>query len=368
MTKLLAYISPSFFIDVDLPVLRELARYYKVSWYLVWSIWERNFEIEENVQYCHKYEIDFYCFRYRARFRDPRNLLLAPQIVLAIRRARPDIIYFEGFSDPYLPFVARALLPGDSTIVGIHDVEPHKGPKNGAYRLLNAATFALFKNFLLFSQNQQQIFLEKYPRKRSFVASIYVKDFGESHAPKDKDPDSVTFLFFGSIRYNKGLEFLIQAGNKLAERTDKFRILIAGGCEEAKDYPALMEHPEVFDLRIGTVASDDVPELFSEADFLVLPYRDVTQSGPLMIAYRYGLPVIASDLPGFRECIVPGETGFLFEPCNAEALAGVMEKVLALTEGDRRELRSRVLSYAAGSFSLDKIVGSYRAFLDTVGD
>jgi glycosyltransferase involved in cell wall biosynthesis len=87
-----------------------------------------------------------------------------------------------------------------------------------------------------------------------------------------------------------------------------------------------------------------------------------------MIAYRYGLPVIASDLPGFRECIVPGETGFLFEPCNAEALAGVMEKALALTEGDRRELRSRVLSYAAGSFSLDKIVGSYRAFFDTVGE
>jgi glycosyltransferase involved in cell wall biosynthesis len=237
---------------------------------------------------------------------------------------------------------------------------------NGPFRLLNAAVFGLFKNFHVFSQNQHRILLEKYPGKRSFVAGMYLKDFGEAPTLKDTHRDSVTFLFFGSIRYNKGLEFLIQAGDKLAERTDKFRILIAGDSEEGKDYSALMEHPEVFDLRIGNVANDDVPGLFSEADFLVLPYRDVTQSGPLMIAYRYGLPVIASDLPGFREFIVPGETGFLFEPCNVEALTSAMEKVLALTESDRRELRSGVLSYAARTFSLDKIVGSYRAFFDAL--
>ena len=366
MTKRLAYISPSHFIDTDLSILRELTRYYKVSWYLLWSAWERKYTIEDVVQYCDKYEINLYCSRYRARFRHPRNLLFALKIVLKIRRARPDIIYFEGFSDPYLPFVARALVPVDSTIIALHDVDPHKGPKNRWYRFLNAATFVLFKNFHFFSQNQQQIFLEKYPGKRSFVAGMYLKDFGEYHAPKDRDPGSVTFLFFGNIRYNKGLEFLIEAGNKLAERADNFRILIAGDSEEAQDYAALMEHPAVFDLRLGTVANDDIPGLFSEADFLVLPYRDVTQSGPLMIAYRYGLPVIASDLPGFRECIVPGETGFLFEACNAEALAGVMGKVLAMTDGDRRALRSRVLAYAAGSFSLDKIVGTYRAFLDGV--
>jgi glycosyltransferase involved in cell wall biosynthesis len=76
------------------------------------------------------------------------------------------------------------------------------------------------------------------------------------------------------------------------------------------------------------------------------------------------LPVIASDLPGFREYILPGETGFLFEPCNVEALTGAMEKVLALNERERREMRSRVLSYAARSFSLDTIVESYRTFFD----
>ena len=362
----LAYISPSSFIDTDLSILGELARYYKISWYLVWSAVERKYAIEDVVHYCDKYGIDLHSFRYPGRFRHPRNLLFAARIVLTIRRARPALIYFEGFSDPYFPFVARALLPGDSIIIGIHDVVPHKGPMNGAFRLFNGAVFGLFKNFHLFSESQHQILREKYPRKDFFVAGMYLKDFGECHNPADRDFDGVTFLFFGSIRYNKGLEFLIQAGNRLAERTDGFRIVIAGDCEEAKDYSGLIEHPGVFDVRFGMVANDDIPRLFSDADFLVLPYRDVTQSGPLLIAYRYGVPVIASDLPGFRECIVPGETGFLFAPCDAEALTRTMEKVLALTDGDRRELRSKVLSYAARSISLDAIVGSYRAFFDAV--
>ncbi len=362
MPERLAYISPSFFIDTDLSILGSLARYYQISWYLLWSVWERKYTIEEVMQYCDDHTIDLHCLRYRARFRHPRHLVFAARNVLAIRRAHPDVIYFEGFSDPYLPFVARALLPVDSTVVGIHDVAPHGGPKQGTYRFLNRATFGLFRNFHFFSQNQQRIFLGMHPRKRSFVAGMYLKDFGASPAPGERDPEKVTFLFFGSIRYNKGLEFLIQAGNLLARKTDRFRILIRGESEEPDGYPALMTHPGVFDYRPGSVASGDIPGLFSGADFLVLPYRDVTQSGPLMIAYRYGVPVIASDLPGFRESVIPGETGFLFEPCNAGALAGVMEQALALTEQERLNLRSGVLSYAARTFSLDNIAGSYRAF------
>jgi glycosyltransferase involved in cell wall biosynthesis len=367
MAERLAYISPSFFLDTDLSILGELARYYRISWHLLWSAWERKYTIEHVVRFCDKHEIELTIFRYRARFRDPRNILLAAKIVLDIRRTHPRLIYFEGFSDPYLPFVSRALLPRDAVIVGMHDAAPHAGRNRHAYRFLNAASFSLFKNFHFFSQNQHRIFLQRHPRKASFVAGMYLKDFGESPARGKTDPERVTFLFFGWIRFNKGLEFLIGAGNRLAGTTGRFRILIAGESEDSRDYRALVEHPEVFDLRIGPVASDDIPGLFSEADFLVLPYRDVTQSGPLMIAYRYGVPVIASDLPGFRECVIPGETGFLFEPCNAAALEAVMEQVLALTDEDRRRLRSGVASYAARNISLEKIVGSYRSFFDAVG-
>ena len=56
----------------------------------------------------------------------------------------------------------------------------------------------------------------------------------------------------------------------------------------------------------------EVAEFFAKHDFLMLPYQDVAQSGPHMIAYYYNLPVIASDIEGFNERVVDVVFGFLF--------------------------------------------------------
>jgi glycosyltransferase involved in cell wall biosynthesis len=237
-----------------------------------------------------------------------------------------------------------------------------------SFRLHNAVIFGLFRNFHLFSQAQQKIFLGKYRHKRSFVAGLYLLDFGEFPGSLAKDQSLVTFLFFGLIRQNKGLEFLIEAGNALAERARGFRILIAGECMETVDYGSMIRHPRVFDLRLGMVPNSDIPRLFSEADFLVLPYRDVTQSGPLMIALRYGLPVIASDLAGFREYVEPGETGFLFEPCNSHDLCLAMERILALSMQEREQMHLNVLSFSGQRVSLEKIIESYRCFFEDLSN
>lgn len=58
------------------------------------------------------------------------------------------------------------------------------------------------------------------------------------------------------------------------------------------------------------IDDEEIPELFTKSDYLVLPYEDVAQSGPHMIAYNYNLPVIASDIDGFKERVVDGENGF----------------------------------------------------------
>lgn len=43
----------------------------------------------------------------------------------------------------------------------------------------------------------------------------------------------------------------------------------------------------------------------------MLPYQDVAQSGPHMIAYNYNLPVIASDINGFVERVEDGKMVFI---------------------------------------------------------
>ncbi len=59
-----------------------------------------------------------------------------------------------------------------------------------------------------------------------------------------------------------------------------------------------------------------------------------------------GVPVIASNLGGFTETVIEGETGFLVPPGAAQALAGAIERMLDLTPDQRaamgRKGRDRV--------------------------
>jgi glycosyltransferase involved in cell wall biosynthesis len=73
---------------------------------------------------------------------------------------------------------------------------------------------------------------------------------------------------------------------------------------------------------------DDVPALLAAADVLVLPsyYEGLPMS--VIEAMLSGLPVVASDLPGIREQVVPEVTGLLVPPRDAAALAAALGRVV----------------------------------------
>jgi len=68
---------------------------------------------------------------------------------------------------------------------------------------------------------------------------------------------------------------------------------------------------------------------FKAADVLVLPYKEIFQSGVLFLAYSFGLPVIATDVGSFREDIVEGYTGFLCKPSDPIDMARAIEAYFA---------------------------------------
>jgi len=176
--------------------------------------------------------------------------------------------------------------------------------------------------------------------------------------------NSVNFLFFGVVRYSKGLDILIKAGNILAKEYANFKIIIAGKCDNPGDYTALIEEHNAFDLKLHQIPEENIPTLFSQADFLILPYRDVTQSGPLLIAFKHSVPVIGSDFPGFREYVINCENGFLFEPENTNALLVCMRKVMQMSPAEIGQMKKKVSEFVENEIKLDRIVGKYISFFN----
>ena len=75
------------------------------------------------------------------------------------------------------------------------------------------------------------------------------------------------------------------------------------------------------------VADDMIPEYFSAAEVVVLPYLRTAGSGVANIAMAYGKPMITSDLGTMRECLKDYE-GASFVPVGdsaaiAERIAGI---------------------------------------------
>lgn len=140
-------------------------------------------------------------------------------------------------------------------------------------------------------------------------------------------------LFYGHIAPYKGVEYLIEAFDKIAKEDPSVRLIIAGRPRGPEGYwtqlaasIAASGHSNRITQKIEFISEPDTEFYFKAADVLVLPYVYIFQSGVLFLAYSYGLPAIATDVGSLKEEVLVGQTGFICEPGNAMALAHCIQK------------------------------------------
>jgi len=176
--------------------------------------------------------------------------------------------------------------------------------------------------------------------------------------------DKKAILFFGRITPYKGLEYLINAFQQTLARRDDYQLIIAGRPEnDCQRYWSAIQERIREDVRLGRILlradhiPDDETELyFKAADVLVLPYRQIYQSGVLFLGYSFGLPILAADVGALKDEIVEGKTGFVFRPENPVDLAKAIERYFAsdlfMNLNSRRQ---EISDYAKERYSWDAV-------------
>jgi D-inositol-3-phosphate glycosyltransferase len=147
------------------------------------------------------------------------------------------------------------------------------------------------------------------------------------------DSDRI-ILFFGRIVGYKGLDLLVDAFRRIAPDDRNYRLIIAGEpMKEAEQHweevrKAIESSPmrEQVIQEVRYLADSEVETYFKAADLLVLPYKQIYQSGVLFMSHNFGLPVIATDVGTFREGIVEGTNGYVCRPDDPEDLAKKIEE------------------------------------------
>jgi glycosyltransferase involved in cell wall biosynthesis len=100
-------------------------------------------------------------------------------------------------------------------------------------------------------------------------------------------------------------------------------------------------------------------DLFSQSDFFIAPYREVSQSGPLLRAYNYKIIPIVSDEPGFLEYVENSITGFLFKNEDCHDLARVMDEAIELSLEQRKLMLKNIEEMKELEFSIERVASKY---------
>jgi glycosyltransferase involved in cell wall biosynthesis len=104
------------------------------------------------------------------------------------------------------------------------------------------------------------------------------------------------------------------------------------------------------------VTDPEIPAFFRRADLVVLPYREIDQSGVLYTALAFGKPMVLSSVGGFVEVAERHGAGRLVTPGDPGALASALKDLLG-SAADRERLADAARAAAAGPYSWDGIAG-----------
>jgi phosphatidylinositol alpha-mannosyltransferase len=203
-------------------------------------------------------------------------------------------------------------------------------------------------------------FVGKYFRGdyRVVPNGIDLDRFGPHVAPIPELRDGkVNILFLGRLEQRKGLGVLLRAYALVKERMPELRLVIVGPARDRarRRYEQFVEGQGLRDVVFaGFVSDEDKPRYFASADIYCAPNTGKESFGIVLLeAMATGLPVVASDIPGFAQVISPGREGILVRRDDALNLASA----LTLLAGDPG-LRLRLASAGrrrAQAFSWDRV-------------
>jgi glycosyltransferase involved in cell wall biosynthesis len=92
------------------------------------------------------------------------------------------------------------------------------------------------------------------------------------------------------------------------------------------------------------------------ADGFVLSSRYEGLPMVLLEAGACGVPVVATDVPGTREVVVDGQTGWLAPAGDAPKLAMTMKKLMSMRPDERRAMEERARRHVTEHFSLEAVL------------
>ena len=290
----------------------------------------------------------------------------SPQIVgrmdRAIRFSRFDVLHVH---EPCTPAVAMmAVVMAASPVVGTFHAALDSSALYDQGRFVAKAIMKRIDVRVAVSEAARSFPQSRFPGSFRIIPNgvpveMYAPAIGAAKVPG-------RILFVGRAEPRKGLGVLLQAFALLRRRMPHATLMVAGATRRqvleternGDSLPVDMTGVE----PLGWVDDDEKVAQFGEAEVLCAPSLAAESFGIVLAeGMAAGVPVVASDLPGYRAVLREGRAGRLTPPGNPVALADALYEVIRDEEERRRLSAAGMVAAAELSWAriTDRIVEAY---------
>lgn len=275
-----------------------------------------------------------------------------------IRKERIRYLYFE--SQHIWNAALMLLCPQCIKIVAVHDVIPHDG--NKAMTLCNFVTSQMADHVILRNYMYKEVLSKRY---RIPIKKITCFELWRDYPKQTPVVHTGVFLCFGRIRRYKGFDKLLQ----IVERTPNIDYRVVG--EPDKESMPLVERLKQYEnvcVVDHEVTDQQMVEEFKNADWLVLPYTEATQSGVITDACRFSRPSIAFNVGAISEQIADQISGFLIPEGDVDAFAKKIEELSCISTEALEGFANAAYEYGYHKYSADVAAEKFLATLEVIGE
>ena len=175
------------------------------------------------------------------------------------------------------------------------------------------------------------------PQGRDVVlhgAGVNLEDYPVQPYPQD---GPVRFLFVGRVMHDKGVDELFAAANRMKQAYgDQVEFHMVGSFEES--YKSVMDQLERENVVRYHGYQSDMKPFYGMASCVVLPSYHEGMSNVLLEAAASGRPLITTDVPGCREAVEDGVSGYLCPPKDANSLYDAMCRIARMKADQRQQM------------------------------
>jgi phosphatidylinositol alpha-mannosyltransferase len=237
-----------------------------------------------------------------------------------------DILHFH---EPFVPFLSPTMLDQSRT-VNIATFHAFGGfsPSYWIGRRFAGHLAAKLDGRIAVSSAARHFIGRYFPGDYQIIPNGVDLDRFTSAQPFEelRDGRTLNILFVGRLEQRKGLIHLLKAYHRLRKRKVDARLLVVGAGPKLREYKRFVGLRGIRDVEfLGRASDEDKVRYFASADIYCAPNTGQESFGIVLLeAMAAGVPIVASDIHGFKRVIERNVQGMLVEPSNPRALAAAL--------------------------------------------